>query len=103
MIDPRCRPSLDRLGVATRAFHLIDALLTAGPCDFVEWDGVYKMSYTTWFGGQESHYARVYGSGDDRVAVLSNGWVLRGPHWGKYPSETDDIMVCKHCNRVLET
>lgn len=89
--------------------HLIDRLLppvpfpdnmllTAVPCDFVEWDGRWKLSHHL-YGNESTEFARVYNVGSSPFCISQSG--LYYHMYGEYPKQSDDLMGCKYCDRFL--
>lgn len=89
---------LDRPVVATRA--PVDKLLTSVPCDFVEWDGRWKLSHRLW-GSESTEFARVYNIGGQLWGISQSGLYYRIV--GSHPSQSDEMMGCKYCDRFLPT
>ena len=76
----------------------VDPLLTTVPCDFVEWDGRWKLSHH-FFGTESTEFARVYKVGSYTFCISQSG--LYYPMYGDYPKQSDDMMGCKYCDRFL--
>lgn len=73
-------------------------LLTPVPCDFVEWDGRWKLSYNL-FGSGSTEFARVYNVGSYPFCISQSG--LYYSMYGDYPKQNEELMGCKYCDRFL--